>query len=140
MTVSDFLLPVFVEVLLIFLLLGLMGRARFGSLASGEVKSDDVLLTDANYTPRARQFGNSFSNQFEMPMLFFVLIAFVVITRVGDVLLLTLAWAFVLSRFVHAYVHTTSNDFNWRFRVYAVGVVVLAVMWLIFAAKILTGI
>ncbi|WP_045835394.1 MAPEG family protein [Hyphomicrobium sp. 99] len=140
MTFTDFLLPVFVQVLLIFLLLGLMGRERLGSLASGEVKADDVLLTDANYTTRARQFGNCFRNQFEMPMLFFVLIAFILITRTGDILLLALAWAFVLLRFAHAYIHTTSNDLNWRFRAYGAGVIVLIVMWVLFAAKILTGV
>lgn len=140
MTVTDFLLPVFVQVLLIFLLLGLMGRERLGSLASGEVKADDVLLSDTNYTPRARQFSNCFRNQFELPMLFFVLIAFIVITRVGDILLLALAWTFVLLRYAHAYIHTTSNDLNWRFRAYSAGVIVLIVMWVIFATKILTAV
>ncbi len=140
MTFTDFLLPVFVQVLLIFLLLGFMGRERLGSLSSGEVKADDVLLSDASYTPRARQFGNCFRNQFELPMLFFVLIAFLLITRTGGVLMLTLAWIFVLTRYAHAYIHTTSNDLNWRFRAYAAGVVVLAAMWVLFAVKILTGV
>ncbi|HET6389380.1 MAPEG family protein [Hyphomicrobium sp.] len=140
MTFTDFLLPVFVQVLLIFLLLGFMGRERLGSLSSGEVKADDVLLSDASYTTRARQFGNCFRNQFELPMLFFVLIAFLLITRLGDILMLALAWAFVLTRYAHAYIHTTSNDLNWRFRAYAVGVVVLAAMWVLFAIKVLTGV
>jgi hypothetical protein len=139
MTVTDFLLPVFVEVLLIFVLLGWMGLERSRSLNSGEVKSEDIALDSRNYTPRARQIGNCFSNQFELPMLFFVLIAFILITRVGDLLLLILAWVFVLSRIAHAYVHTTSNDVNWRFRAYGVGVIALFVMWLLFAIKILTG-
>lgn len=140
MTVTDFLLPVFVEVLLIFLLLTLMGRERLGSLTSGKVKPDDVLLTDTNYTPRARQYGNCLRNQFELPMLFFALIAFIMITRVGDILLLALAWAFVLLRYAHAYVHTTSNDLTWRFRSYGAGVIVLIAMWVVFATKILTGV
>ena len=140
MTFTDFLLPVFVQVLLIFLLLGFMGRERLGSLSSGEVKADDVLLSDASYTTRARQFGNCFRNQFELPMLFFVLIAFLLITRLGDILMLALAWAFVLTRYAHAYIHTTNNDLNWRFRAYAAGVVVLAAMWVLFAIKVLTGV
>ena len=103
-------------------------------------KPTTFLLTDTNYTPRARQFGNCFRNQFELPMLFFVLIAFIMITRVGDILLLALAWTFVLLRYAHAYIHTTSNDLNWRFRAYGAGVMVLIVMWVIFATKILTGV
>ncbi len=139
MTVTDFLLPVFVEVLLIFILLGLMGRERLGSLARGEVKPEDIALDSRNYGPRARQFGNSLSNQFELPTLFFVLIAFILITRVGDLLLLILGWIFVLSRIGHAYIHTTSNDVGWRTRVYSLGAVALFIMWLLFAIKILTG-
>ncbi|MBS0235186.1 MAG: MAPEG family protein [Proteobacteria bacterium] len=139
MTVTDFLLPVFVEILLIFILLGLMGRERGRSLMSGEARREDIALDGGNYPLRARQFANCFSNQFELPMLFFVLIAFILITRVGDFLLLVLAWVFVLSRLAHAYIHTTSNDVDWRFRAYALGVAVLLAMWVIFAIKILTG-
>ncbi len=139
MTVTDFLLPVFVEVLLIFVLMGLMGRARLGSLARGEVKPQDVALDNRNYGPRGRQFGNSFSNQFELPTLFFALIAFILITRVGDTLLLVLAWIFVLSRIGHAFIHATSNDVMWRTRIYSLGAVALFIMWLVFAIKILTG-
>ncbi|HEY8128338.1 MAG TPA: MAPEG family protein [Hyphomicrobium sp.] len=115
MTVTDFLLPVFVEVLLAFILLGLMGKVRSESITRGEIRTEDIALDNRNYTARARQFGNSFSNQFELPMLLFVLIAFILITRVGDLLLLILAWVFVISRIAHAYVHTTSNDVNWAF-------------------------
>lgn len=140
MTVMDFLLPVFVEVLLIFVLMGLMGFERGRSLTSGESKREDIALDNKNYPTRARQFGNCFSNQFELPMLFFALIAFILITRVGDVLLLILAWVFVLSRIAHAYIHTTSNDVDWRFRAYGLGVMALLAMWVIFALKILTGI
>jgi hypothetical protein len=68
-----------------------------------------------------------------------VLIAFILITRVGDLLLLILAWIFVLSRIGHAFIHTTSNDVSWRTRVYSLGAVALFVMWLLFAIKILTG-
>ncbi len=138
MSVADFLLPVFVEVFLIFLLLALMGLERGRSLKRGEIKREDIALDGKNYPGRARQFANCFSNQFEMPTLFFVLIGFILITRVGDLLLLTLAWVFVLSRLAHAYIHTTSNDVDRRFLVYGLGVLALVIMWVIFAIKILT--
>ena len=85
MTVTDFLLPVFVQVGLTFVVLLDDGaRMRSGSLRRGEIRTEDIALDNRNYTARARQFGNSFSNQFELPMLLFVLIAFILITRVGD--------------------------------------------------------
>ncbi len=138
MSVADFLLPVFVEVFLIFLLLALTGLERRRSLRSGEARREDIALDGRNYPARARQFGNCFSNQFELPMLFFVLIGFILITRVGDILLLILAWVFVLSRLGHAYIHTTSNNVDRRLLAYGVGVLALAIMWVIFTIKILT--
>ncbi|MET0408267.1 MAG: MAPEG family protein [Hyphomicrobium sp.] len=137
MTYTDFLLPVFVEVFLIFALLIFMAKARADSISRHEATLDDIALDGGKYGPKARQCGNCFSNQFELPTLFFVLIAFILITRVGNLLLLVLAWIFVLSRVGHAYIHTTSNDVIWRMRVYSVGAVVLFIMWLIFALRIL---
>jgi hypothetical protein len=137
MTYTDFLLPVFVEVFLIFVLLILMGKARADSLARNDATLDQIALDRNAYGPKARQFANCLSNQFELPTLFFVLVAFILITRVGNWLLEILAWVFVLSRVAHAYIHTTSNDVPWRMRAYMVGAVVLFAMWVIFALRIL---
>jgi hypothetical protein len=139
MTVKDVLLPVFVQVLLTFVLLGLMARERVGSIRRGEVKVDDIALREPNWTKRGLRYGNCLLNQFELPMLFYVLIAFILITKAGDLLFLVLAWIFVLSRIVHAYIHTTSNIVDQRFMAYSVGLLALLVMWTIFAVKVLTG-
>lgn len=139
MTVTDFLLPVFVQVGLTFVLLLVMARERTGSIRRGEVKVENIALREPNWTTRATQYANAFHNQLELPMLFYVLIAFILITKAGDVLLLILAWIFVLSRIVHAYIHTSGNIVDRRFMAYSVGVLVLILMWVIFAAKIVTG-
>jgi hypothetical protein len=139
MTVTDFLLPVFVQVLLTFVVLLAMARERVGSIRRGEVKVEDVALREPNWTKRGLQYGNCLLNQFELPMLFYALIAFILITKVGDALLLVLAWIFVLSRIVHAYIHTTSNIVDQRFMAYGIGLLVLLAMWIVFAVKILTG-
>jgi hypothetical protein len=38
---------------------------------------------------------------------------------------------------VHAYVHTSSNHVPTRFNAFAVGAIVLLLMWIIFAVRIL---
>ena len=88
MTVTDFLLPVFVQVGLTFVVLLIMARERVGSLRRGEVRTEDIALREPNWTTRGMQYGNSFLNQIELPMLFYALIAFILITKAGDVLLL----------------------------------------------------
>jgi hypothetical protein len=140
MTVAEFLLPVFVLVFLTFALLLRTAFGRVSNLRSGEVRSEDVALGEPGWPKKVTQYGNAFKNQLELPVLFYVLIAFILITRVGDVLLLVLAWIFVILRIVHAYIHTTSNIVLLRGRVYGGGLVVLLAMWVIFAVKILAGI
>lgn len=139
MTVTDFLLPVFVLVFMTFVLLLRTAMARVSSLRSGEVNPDDIALGEPGWSKKTTQYGNAFKNQLELPVLFYVLVAFILITRVGDLLLLVLAWIFVVLRLAHAYVHTTNNIVLVRGRVYGGGLVVLLAMWVIFAVKILTG-
>ena len=40
-----------------------------------------------------------------------------------------LAWLFVASRYVHAFIHLTSNHVQRRFFAYATGVIILALFW-----------
>jgi hypothetical protein len=51
-----------------------------------------------------------------------------------------MAWAFVLARLAHAYVHVTSNHVMLRFKAYGAGLFVLIAMWSIFAVRIVAGI
>ena len=74
-----------------------------------------------------------------MPLLFYVVVILAVFTRTADLIFVVLSWLFVLARLAHAYVHTTSNHVPTRFNVFAVGVLVLLVMWILFAFKILTA-
>jgi hypothetical protein len=139
MTVADFLLPVFAQVLLTFALHILMARERLGSISRGEVKVKDIALRQPNWSERATQVSNAYHNQLELPMLFYALIAFILISKRGDTFLLIMAWVFVLSRFLHAYIHVTSNNVDHRFKSYGIGMVVLLIMWIGFAIKVLTG-
>ncbi|MGO4386041.1 MAPEG family protein [Microvirga sp. 2YAF29] len=136
MSITAILLPVFVLVGLTFILLLMTGNRRFASLRSGEVKVGDIALGERNWPKRVLQLQNAFHNQFEMPVLFYLLVAFALITRKADMLFVIMSWMFVASRLVHAFIHTTSNKIMWRFQAFAVGVLILAIMWVIFAVRI----
>jgi hypothetical protein len=66
-------------------------------------------------------------------------VAFALITKAVDFLLLVLAWLFVLSRIAHAAIHVGPNRVRWRSPVFALGVLILATMWLKLFLHILTG-
>jgi hypothetical protein len=137
MTVQMVLLPVFVQVALTFGLLFWMARVRTASISSGETKMRDIALRQPAWPTRATQISNCYDSQFELPLLFYVLVILAWTTRQADLIFVVMAWIFVLARLAHAYVHTTSNYVPTRFWVFAVGMLVLLLMWIIFALRIL---
>ncbi|SCZ08067.1 MAPEG family protein [Microvirga guangxiensis] len=136
MSITAILLPVYVLVGLTFVLLFLMGSKRVASLKGGEVKMGDIALGERNWPKRALQFQNAYHNQFEVPVLFYVLVVLALITRKADMLFVVMSWMFVASRLVHAAIHTTSNKVSWRFQAFVVGVLILIAMWVIFAFRV----
>jgi hypothetical protein len=135
MSIQAVLLPVFIQVALTFALLFWMGGARVAAIKRGQVRIRDIALGQSAWPERETQIANCFHNQLQLPTLFYVLVAFALFTRKADLL----AWAFVLLRVGHAYVHVTSNHVPTRFRWYLGGAVVLLLMWIVFAVRILAG-
>ena len=137
MSVLSVLLPVFVQVGLTFALLIGMFSARRSALVSRETKIRDIALGQPNWPVRATQIGNCYRNQFELPVLFYVLIAIALPIRHADFVIVMLSWVFVVLRFVHAGIFVSSNDLGRRSTAWGAGALVLLVMWVYFALRIL---
>jgi hypothetical protein len=137
MSVQMVLLPVFVQIGLTFALLLWMAGVRRQTLVSGETKIKNIALGQPNWPVRATQIGNCFKNQFEIPVLFYVLIALALPVRHADFVIVLLSWVFVITRFVHAGIFVSSNDLGQRSIAWFAGVLVLLAMWVYFALKIL---
>ncbi|MGB7260091.1 MAG: MAPEG family protein [Pseudolabrys sp.] len=139
MPIPFVLLPLFVQVVLTFLLWSWMAYYRATLVRSGKVHPRDVALREPNWPPHVLKVANAAHNQLEIPMLFYVLTVLVIITRKTDLLYVVLAWIFVLSRLAHAYVHVTSNRVSIRGPLFGVGLIVLIIMWIVFIVRILAG-
>ena len=137
MTVQAVLLPLFVHVLLTFVLLVWAGWGRIGAVRSGRVRREDVALREPNWPPHVLQVVYAYQNQLELPLLFYVLTILAWITKQADLLFVVMAWVFVLLRVFHAVVHVTSNNMAQRAALFISAAVVLAVMWAIFMLRIL---
>lgn len=140
MSAAAILAPLFVQVALTFALMLWMAVARTEAVRRGEARVRDTALGDPNWPPRVRQISNCFHNQFELPLLFYVLVILAYVLRHADYVFVISSWIFVLSRLVHAYIHTSSNVVPRRFMAFLVGAVVLVLMWALFAARILLGV
>ncbi|MGP9812172.1 MAPEG family protein [Rhodopseudomonas sp. NSM] len=137
MSVQMVLLPVFVLIGLTFaLLLGTFWERR-RALVSRETKIRDIALGQPNWPERATKVGNCFRNQFELPLLFYALIAIGLPLRRIDLVLVLLSWVFVVTRFAHAGIFVSSNDLGQRSTAWFAGALVLLAMWVYFALRML---
>ena len=132
------LLPLFVEVILTFVIWACMAALRTRDFNSGAVRPDNIALREPNWPKRTTQLMNAFSNQFELPVLFYVLTILEYVTHLAGIVFVVLAWVFVIFRILHAYVHVTSNIVRLRGVLYGGGALVLAIMWLIYIVEVLT--
>ena len=131
------LYPVLAQIILTLLVAGGMAYHRTTLLSSREVKHEDIALDNSRWPARARQFANSYANQFELPVLFYVLCLIAQITRTSDLIFIVLAWIFVVSRIVHAYIHTTSNVVPRRGAVFGIGYIVVVLMTVFLIIRLL---
>jgi len=138
MSVQMILLPLFVEVILTFAIWSWMAALRTRDFNSGAVRPDSVALREPNWPKRTTQLANAFANQFELPVLFYVLTILEYVTHLAGIVFVVLAWVFVIFRILHACVHVTSNIVRLRGALYGAGALVLAIMWVIYIVEVLT--
>jgi len=136
MSIQFALAPLFFQILLVFILMIWMGKERQTALRRGEVHHRDIAFREPKWPPKAMQVANCFSNQFEIPVLFYVVTILALMTRQADLLFVFLSWLFVILRYVHAFIHTTSNRVPRRGFVYGLGVLVLIALWVELALRL----
>ncbi len=129
------LLPAFVQFALTVYVLARMGQGRVRAMRSGRVKYSEV-DTKTAYSESVQRFMSNYQSQFELPVLFYAVLAFALIAERVDFVLIGLAWAFVGSRLLHSFVHTGSNIIATRFKVFVAGLVFLVGMWAWFGLKL----
>jgi hypothetical protein len=139
MSAEMILLPLFVEVIFTFALLFWLGPLRARDFRTGLVREEDIALRQPNWSKPALQVQYSFSNQFELPVLFYVLTILAYVTHHAGVLFVVLAWVFVIFRLFQAYVHVTNNKVRLRGMFFGISALALAIMWIVFIIEILTG-
>lgn len=137
MTVPAILAPVFAQVFLSFALLLWTGRTRLSAVRARRVEAGEVSMGERNWPAPAQQAANAFANQFELPVLFYVLVGFALVTKKADFPFVVMAWVFVATRLIHAGIYVTTNHVPHRFRAFVAGFLVLVIMWIVFAIRIM---
>jgi hypothetical protein len=135
------LYPVFVQVLLVFAVGVSMAvaRARAVKTMDRQRGNPELAMGRVAWPDDAAKRAANFRNQFELPVLFYAVVAFALLTKGADYLMQVLAWLFVASRILHAAIHVGPNKVRWRTPAYAIGFLILAIMWIKLAVHVATA-
>jgi len=129
MTFSEAMLwPMIAHAVLVFGLYFLLSRKRVGAVREGRVKAEQF-KENREEPLESLLIHNNLKNQFELPVLFHVVCIVLYMTTADNVVTVALAWVFVLSRYVHSYVHLTSNRLRHRRPLWIFGYFILMALW-----------
>ena len=127
--------PVLAQIAIVIILYVYLGNEKSKALKSGAVNEKRRTLYDDAWPQNIVQINNCIRNQFEIPILFYVLVFILQILDAVNVYIHLLSWCFVVSRMVHAYIHIGSNVVAKRRKVFMFGsyIVVLLFLFSIYA-------
>jgi hypothetical protein len=132
------LYPLFAMFFLVAGVLARMAQLRVGAVGSGEMNVKYYRAYQGGEEPEhLRVITRHFINLFEVPVLFYVVVILTYITQQVSTWMIVCAWAYVAARYVHSYVHLTSNDVLMRFRVFIASGLILLVLWTSLLVKLL---
>ena len=132
MAFQPILLPVFVMVALTFVVPIVMARRRFRFYREQRLHPQKTAtrkgMTEHMGDDRA---ADHFKNLIEMPVLFYLAAVLSIITNSASYWLLGLAWLYVVTRIIHAYIHCTYNNVFHRFKAFISSFFVLLALWVV---------
>mgnify|MGYP003662907757 CR=1 FL=1 len=132
--------PVLAQVLLTLIVFVVLGVRKAKAVKAGEVNRKAAALNNREWPEDVVKVSNNIANQFEFPVLFYVLCLVLHNINAVGMAALVLAWLFALSRFAHAYVHIGSNYVPMRMRLFLVGCLILIGMLILVASELATHI
>lgn len=128
--------PMIAHAALVFAIYVLLGLRRRQAVADGNAKVSQ--FRENRDEPSESLFvRNALENQFELPVLFYAVCLALQASGAVDALTLSLAWLFVVSRYVHSFIHVTSNRIRHRQPAFVVGFLAVIALWVLLAVNLL---
>ena len=125
--------PIVVMVLATLLIYVRLIKVKIRELKAGRVNMERRGIHEDAWGESVMLINNNIRNQFELPVLFYVLAFALWAVHAVRWEALVAASLFVLSRIVHAWIHISSNEVPARRRAFTVGWYLLALMALLVA-------
>ena len=130
MDIAALMYPTAVLVVQTFIIgVSLLGY-RFYLVSSGQINPGYFKLNRGGRPPaRHEALHDNYTNQFQVPVLYYAVVAIAIATQYIDATFITLAWTFVGLRIAHTLVHVLYNNVFHRLSVFFAGVIIVGVMW-----------
>jgi hypothetical protein len=126
---NQLVFPMAAYVLYMWCLAVLNFRTRVGSAKRGEVDPKYFKALQGSAPERVITVGRHFDNQFQAPVIFLIgCVAHMVLGKAND-LTIVLAWAFIVTRLAHSFIHLGGNKLRKRVMAFAAGWLVMLVMY-----------
>lgn len=124
--------PMIAHVALAMAVYVLLALRRTRAVREGDAQPRDYRLRTTE--PQVSStVSNNLMNQFEAPVLLHVACIALFVTDGVSWVALALAWLFVALRYLHAFIHVTTNKLKHRAYSFRAGLFVLMALWLWFA-------
>ena len=122
--------PVLAQILIPIMVLFTNGARKSKDVKAGTVDREKAAMDNEAWSKPVVLTSKNLANQFQVPVLFYVVCLVLAMINGVSTITLSIAWLFVVSRYIHAYVHITSNYVPLRMNVFIFGVVMLIALWL----------
>lgn len=125
------LVPVFGHLALVFYLFLMVSIKRMKAVGEGQIQTDDLAYKN-NEPEASRRWVNNLNNQFEVPSLFYALIALLYATASINWIYVSLAFIFLAGRILHTWVQVSGDNVGLRGKMFTINFLAVVLMWLMF--------
>ncbi|GAA61360.1 hypothetical protein P20652_3237 [Pseudoalteromonas sp. BSi20652] len=132
------ILAMFAQVTLSLIVMLIMGKRRFAAAKNKQLDLSDFKTMQLDKAGDSiRVADRNFSNQFEIPVLFYAGCLLALQLNSASSLVAILACLFVATRIVHSVIHLGENNVRARFNVFLLGCVCVFSIWLTMVWRVL---
>ena len=121
--------PVLAQLLIPILVLLLNGKRKSADVKSGQFDREQAAMDNEAWSKPVVLTSKNLANQFQLPVIFYVLCLILASIDAVAMVTLTVAWVFVATRYAHAYVHVSTNYVPARLRAFLLGALTLFVLF-----------
>jgi hypothetical protein len=121
--------PVLAQLLIPILVLMLNGKRKSADVKSGQFDREKAAMDNEAWSKPVVLTSKNLANQFQLPVIFYVLCLILASIDAVAMITLAVAWVFVAARYVHAYVHVSTNYVPARLRAFLLGALTLFVLF-----------